>query len=299
MAYHLTNTGIAMKMLLYLFLSMTLFSSCQKGVVQEAINNNGGAVEAKTMNNVAYGTDTAQRMDIYLPANRSKDSTKVIVLIHGGAWMEGDKRDFDSYMAVFKQKLPGYAIVNMNYRLASQLYNHFPAQENDVKSVVNFLFDKGDEYKISDKFVLLGASAGGHLALLHAYKYTAPVKIKAVVSLFGPTNLEDMYNSQTNAFYQYGMSLLIGGTPATNPAAFQQSSPIHFAGAQSPPTIMLHGGRDQLVNINQSISLKAKLDAAGVINQLVTYPNEGHGWYGSKMDDSFNKIEAFIKANVR
>ena len=53
---------------------------------------------------------------------------------------------------------------------------------------------------ISDKFVLLGASAGGHLSLLHAYKYTTPVKIKAVVDFFGPTDLVDMYNNPASIF---------------------------------------------------------------------------------------------------
>lgn len=284
-----------MKFLLSLFLSAMIVSSCQKGVDDVA----GGSLSAATYMNVSYGNDTLQRMDVYLPAGRSKDSTKVIILIHGGAWMEGDKRDFESFIAVFRQRLPGYAIINVNYRLASQAANHFPTQENDIKAAIEQIYGKRDEYQISDKFVLLGASAGAHLALLHSYKYTSPVKVKAVVSLFGPTDLAAMYNSQTNPFYQWALGVLIGGTPTANQNAYNQSSPLFFAGAQSPPTLLLHGGNDALVPINQSISLHSKLQAAGVTTQLVTYPNEGHGWVGANMDDSFNKIEAFIKANVQ
>lgn len=272
-----------------------IVSSCQKGVDDVA----GGSLPAATHMNVSYGNDTLQRMDVYLPAGRTKDSTKVIVLIHGGAWMEGDKRDFESFISVFRQRLPEYAIINVNYRLASQAANHFPTQENDIKAAISQIYSKRDEYQISDKFVLLGASAGAHLALLQSYKYTSPVKVKAVVSLFGPTDLAAMYNSQTNPFYQWALSILIGGTPVSNQDAYNQSSPIFFAGAQSPPTILLHGGNDPLVSIDQSITLHNKLLSAGVTTQLVTYPNEGHGWVGANMDDSFNKIEAFIRANVK
>lgn len=238
-------------------------------------------------------------MDLYLPGGRNADSTKVIILLHGGGWAEGDKRDFASYIPILQQKLPGYAIVNMNYRLASQTANHFPSQENDVKAAVNFLFSKKSDYKISDKYVLLGGSAGAHLSLLHAYKYTSPVKIKAVVSFFGPTDLVEMYNSPSGVFYQSALQILIGGTPVSNPEAFRQSSPINFAGAQSPPTILLHGGNDFLVSPSQSATLKNTLQSAGVATQLVIYPNEGHGWVGANLDDSFNKIAAFLTANVQ
>jgi acetyl esterase/lipase len=283
-----------MKMFLSLLLSTMIAASCQKSIEQASNNNT-----AQTLMNVSYGPDTLQRMDLHLPAGRSIDSTKVIVLIHGGAWMEGDKRDFNSYIDVLKQRLPEYAIINMNYRLASQAGNHFPTQENDVQAAINHIYSKRNEYRISDKIVLLGASAGAHLALLHAYKHTTPVKIKAVVSFFGPSDLADMYNSQTNAFYQYALGLLIGGTPTANPQVYNQSSPTYFANASSAPTILLHGGNDPLVSISQSIALHAKLQAAGVTSQLVTYPNEGHGWIGSSLDDSFTKIIAFLRANVQ
>jgi acetyl esterase/lipase len=284
-----------MKMLISLLMSMFIISSCQKGV-EDGVEN--GTLTARTHMNVSYGSDSLQKMDVYLPAGRSKDSTKVIVLIHGGAWIEGDKRDFASFLAVLQQRLPEYAIFNINYRLASQTANHFPTQEEDVKAAMNFINSKRNEYLVSDKWVLLGASAGAHLALLQSYKYATPVKPKAVVSLFGPTDLAAMYNSSTS-FYQWALSILIGGTPTGNQSAYDQSSPVFFVTAQSPPTLLLHGGSDALVPISQSVTLHAKLQQAGVTTQLVTYPNEGHGWVGANMEDSYNKIEAFIRANVR
>lgn len=201
-----------------------VITSCQKDY-----QNNNQPLSAQTFNDVAYGNDTAQKMDIYLPANRETDTTKMIILVHGGAWLEGDKKDFNSYVSILKQRLPSYAIANINYRLATVAANHFPTQENDMKAALDFLVQKSNEYRVSQKFVLLGASAGAHMVLLQAYKYSTP-KIKAVVSFFGPTDMALLYNSSA-ANAQFAMQILLGGTPLTNPSIYQQSSPINFVDA--------------------------------------------------------------------
>lgn len=271
-----------------------VFTSCQK----DADNGNPAPLPEKTELNVAYGTDAAQKMDIYLPGGRTTGTTKVLIMIHGGGWTQGDKSEFTAYIDTLKRRLPGYAIFNINYRLATGSANFFPTQENDVKAALDFIYSKRNEYFISDKYILLGASAGGHLALLQAYKYTTPVKIKAVVDFFGPTELVDMYNNPPNPLIPLLMTQVTGGTPATHAALYQQSSPFNFATAQSPPTILLHGGVDIVVAPSQSVQLKNKLQTLGVINQYVFYPTEGHGWTGANLADSFDKIQAFITANV-
>src|SRR6187431_471921 len=118
-----------------------------------------------TMLNVSYGTNAQQKMDVYLPANRSATTTKVIIMIHGGGWNTGDKADFNEYVDSLKKREPSYAIFNINYRLANTP-DLFPAQEQDVKAAIEFINSKRQEYLVSDKFALIGASAGAHLALL-------------------------------------------------------------------------------------------------------------------------------------
>lgn len=282
-----------MKNIFLIFILSFVFISCQK-----EIDINIDVAEQTTLNQ-AYSGDALQKMDMYLPAGRTTATTKVIVLIHGGGWSSGDKADFTPFVDTLKKRLPGYAIFNINYRLAAGTSNLFPTQENDVKAAIEFIFSKRNEYKISDKFVLLGASAGAHLSLLQAYKYTAPVKIKAVVDFFGPTDLVDMYNNPASLFAPpLLLTSVVGATPITNAALYQQSSPINFATAQSPPTIILQGGADILVSPNQSLALKNKLQSLGVTHQYVFYPTENHGWTGANLVDSFDKIAAFLGANV-
>ena len=278
------------------FLLMILFilafiSSCKK-------DDGTGQDMSVTMLNVAYGTNAQQKIDVYLPANRSTLDTKVMILIHGGGWNSGDKSDFNAYVDSLKKREPSYAIFNINYRLANTP-DLFPAQELDVKAAVEFIYNKRQEYMISDKFVLVGASAGGHLALLQGYKYSTPVKPKAVVDFFGPTDLVDMYNNPPTPLVPLLLFSVTGFTPTTNNSLYTQSSPINFVSSQVPPTIILHGGVDIVVSPSQSVLLNTKLFIAGVTHQYVVYPTEGHGWVGANLSDSFNKIQAFLAANVQ
>jgi acetyl esterase/lipase len=282
--------------LLLLFSGMLLLNACKK---QDPGNNNP-VVEAAVFPNVSYGTQALQNMDVYLPAGRNSSTTKSMIMIHGGAWTTGDKSNFLPFIDSLQRRLPGYAIFNINYRLSVYPSNLFPTQELDTKAAIEYIYSKRNEYGISDNFVLLGASAGGHLALLHAYKYSSPVKIKSVVDFFGPTDLTEMYNNPGQVPAS-SLALIIGTTPAQNPTLYQQSSPINYVSASaSCPTIILQGGLDPLVNpVTQSLRLKNALQAAGVPNQYVFYPDKGHGvdWDNATYFDAFNKIQSFLSTH--
>ena len=268
-----------------------LFASCKKNENTTSGSNN--TVEASTQLNVQYGSDPLQNMDMYLPANRSA-ATKVMILIHGGAWAAGDKADFNGFVDTLKRRQTDYAIFNINYRLASGFANFFPTQEMDTKAAVEYIYSKKLDYKIGDKFVMLGASAGGHLSLLQAYKYQTPIKIKVVVDFFGPSDMNEMYNA-----FPTSIPFLIEGlaTPVSNPAIYFQSSPINFvSNIAACPTIILQGDADTLVNHTiQSERLRDKLQIAGVAVQYVPYPGKDHGVnWGSAYFDAFNKIQSFL-----
>ena len=275
--------------------------SCQKE--NEAGADNSFA--AKTMLDVSYGTSTAQAMDIYLPANRTVAGTPVMILIHGGGWTTQDKRDalFSPFVDSIRRRLPKYAIFNVNYRLSAKPLNVFPSQEMDVKTAIEYIYSRKSEYGVSDKFVLVGASAGAHLAMLHAYKYSSPIKAKAVVSFFGPADLLDMYNNPAggNPLISLLMADAIGKTPSQDPAIYNNSSPVNFINSTSAmPTILLHGGLDPLVKPAQSISVQTRLTNAGIANQYVFYPNGGHGdWDAATFTDAFNKVQAFLSLHVQ
>lgn len=274
---------------------IVVLASCTKddtGTGQDPISE-------KIMLNTAYGTDAKQSMDIYLPANRNVTNTKVMVIIHGGGWTSGDKTDMSVVVDSLKKRLPDYAFFNINYRLAAWPNNLFPTQEMDVRTAVQFINGNTATWQISKKFVIAGASAGGHLALLQGFKDSVPVKMKAIVSFFGPSDMADLYNNPLPAAPAVAIAALMSGTPTTNATLYYQSSPVNFINSSSAPTILIHGGLDPLVRPSHSTNVQTKLTAAGVANELVFYPTGGHGdWDAATYTDAFNKIQAFLTANV-
>ena len=258
--------------LLSIILFITMLSSCQKDISSSQPGN--GTVAAATMLNVAYGADPLQDIDVYLPAGRAAATTKVMVLLHGGAWTGGDKTDLTAYIDTLKSRLPGYAIFNINYRLSANPQNIFPTQENDVKAAMDFIFSKSATYLVSDKYALVGVSAGAHLAMLQGFKYTSPVKPKAIASFSGPSDLIDLYHNPPggNTLVSLALADAVGAFPEQDSLLYATSSPVNFITSASPPTIIFQGGQDPLVSTAQALEVQTKLTNAGVINQYVFYP---------------------------
>lgn len=274
---------------------MSVVISCQSS--EGSHNRNHSSLPARVIKDVAYGKDSLQKMDVYLPENRSAATTKSLIMIHGGSWNSGSRKDFNAYVDSFRIRQPGYAIFNLDYRLVNAGHK-FPAQENDIRMAIDYIVGHAKEYAVNDsRLVVLGASAGGHLALLQAYKYSSP-RMAAVIDFFGPTDLIDMYRHPWHDMLPLALQMVTGYTPSTNEELYIQSSPVNFVSSSSSPTLIFHGGSDKIVSVNQSKTLSVKLNQAGVISELVIYPNERHGWWGKALSKSFDKIDEFLAKTV-
>lgn len=275
---------------------MNIFTSCKPDAAPLAQEKN---LPEQNFTDVLYGKDSVQVMDIYLPKDRSVQQTKSLILVHGGGWNTGSKAEFYTYIDSFKTRLPDYAIFNINYRLVSGGHR-FPTQENDVKAAVDFIVANAEKYHINkDGLAMLGVSAGAHLSLLQAYKHSSP-KIQAVVDYFGPTDLVSMYNKPWHPLVPLALQMVTGTSPQLNKALYEGSSPVSFVTPQSPPTLILHGGKDEIVDVSQSKALAEKLKQAGVPHQVEIYPSDRHGrWYGKTLISSFDHIEKFLKQHIQ
>jgi acetyl esterase/lipase len=266
--------------------------SCTK-----SIDNDIPKITASTeIINVSYGTTSSQKYDIFLPENRTISTTKVIILIHGGSWISGDKNDLNPLVTYLKNQLPNYAIVNINYQLATIAKAPFPMQINDIQSIIKHLKSKSTEYEITTRIGIIGISAGGHLGMLYAYNFDDFNTIEMVCSIVGPTNFLDKNYTDNPNFAEIinGIQLITQVSHLDNPEYYRQISPYYVASETSPPTILFYGGMDPLVPISQGIDLHNKLDELGVINEFTLYENEGHGWEGLELTDTYTKLENFI-----
>lgn len=280
-----------MKSFFLTVLTIAVFASCKKQDSQTPMQT-----PERIIMDTPYASAARQKMDIYLPANRN-ETTPVVVLIHGGGWSEGNKSDLSSVIPDLKKLLPEYAFVNINYRLVYEGSNRFPTQEQDVKAAVEFVINNHQQLNISSKIVMVGFSAGAHLALLHSYKNDPGKNVAAIVDFYGPTDLPALW--EAGIVQQFILTNVTGKFYADAKTLYEESSPVNYITDQSPPTIVFHGTEDQLVPGSQSTLLVDKLKEKNVTHEFTLYPGEAHGWVGDNLTDSIEKIKAFLKKHVQ
>jgi len=253
--------------------------------------------EAETLKDQAYGSDPLQVADVYIPKDGG-DGNGVVILIHGGSWIAGDKDDFESKPSLIAEQ--GYVVVNMNYRLADpdlalagtpELNTVTVARMlDDIDAVKAYIRKKASKWDCdAGKIALVGASAGAHLALMDALTRNGSGTIKACVSFSGPTDFADS-DFQDNTFdydgtiftVQDGLELIVGtawdtAVGAAN-QAFIDASPIEQSLSQAAHTkfLLVHGELDTLVPYAQAQAMRDKLDAGDVSVDWYLSPTDGH-----------------------
>ena len=277
-----------LKNLFYLAFIGVLFFSCSNE--DSELNSEPEIIEAYEALDVSYGSDSNQVFDIYLPEGRT-ENTNVLFLVHGGSWVGGDKEDKNGVRDYVLQNHPSLGIVNMNYTLAGANSPPIPMQTNDISAVVNYITSNKTSLIISDDIGFIGLSAGAHLSLLWSYANDTNNQVDMVCSIVGPANFTDpAYYNSANPVFQ-SMYILFG-----NPSIpfLESASPYHTATNTSPPTSLFYGGQDPLVPNSQGIDLDSQLTNLGVPHEFTFYEEEGHGWYGQNLTDTFNKISNYI-----
>lgn len=240
------------------------------------------------------------RLDVYQPhrstrpAPRAGDTSRplwpAVIVIHGGSWSGGAKSDFEVYDRWLAAG--GRVVFDVEHRLANSA-QRFPAQIMDIKCAIVWVKNHAAQYHVDPgRIALLGRSSGGQLALLAAYTANDPTlrpascgaretSVRAVVSFYGPADLAWAYAHPGRPDVIDTRRVLenyLGGSPAAAPQAYAAASPIEHVGAQSPPTLFLHGGHDQVVRAENVERITRKLAAAGVPFTYVHLPWANHGF---------------------
>ncbi|MFM8550819.1 MAG: alpha/beta hydrolase fold domain-containing protein [Nitrospiraceae bacterium] len=199
-----------------------------------------------------------------------------VIVVHGGSWQSGNRgqlADLNYYLAS-----RGYVVASVEYRFAPRW--PFPAARDDVRAALAYLQTHAPELGLDpNRLVLLGRSAGGQLALLVAYTVGDPA-IKGAIAFYAPTDLRYSYDHPSNPLVLDSRGVLrayLGGSPDERPEAYETGSPLTFVGANTPPTLLIHGGRDELVNPIHSERLAARLAQAARPVFVLRLPWATHG----------------------
>jgi acetyl esterase/lipase len=240
------------------------------------------------------------RLDLYQPP--STGLAPGVIVIHGGSWQGGDRTQLaalNSYLAA-----RGYVVAAINYRLAPQ--HPWPAARDDVRAAIDYLKTNAPEIGLDPtRLVLLGRSAGGQLALVTAYASDDPA-IRGVISFYAPTDLLYGYANPSNPLVIDSRGTLeayLAGTPETASDAYAAASASVLVNATTPPTLLFHGDRDELVRVRHAEILAERLAAAGRPHLFVRLPWATHGFdfnfVGPGGQISTYAIEHFLAAVTR
>lgn len=231
------------------------------------------------------------RLDIFLPTTQAETRRPAVIVIHGGGWDSRDKSDFPQWDAWLTQQ--GYAVFDIQYRLHPQ--PNWQTATGDVKCAIGWVKRNAAKYGVdAGRLALLGRSAGGHLALLAAYTPGAadlpsscPLddgqtsEVRAVVSFYAPVDMVWDFHNPANQRVIDGPDTIrrfVGGTPETAPAHYAGASPSARVTPQTPPTLLLQSGNDQLVRVENMQRLAGRLAAAGVVHRTLLLPYAQHGF---------------------
>lgn len=233
-----------------------------------------------------YGADVMQSLDLYIPPN-AHAGTPVIVFIHGGGWVAGDK----ALATFFELSKKGYALASVNYRLLWEAA--FPAQIQDCKGAIAFLRSNAGKYKLDpERIAVWGCSSGGHLAMLLATTGNGEVpeweseskgvstRIEAVCDWAGPSDLVSLINSKPlDKYIRLYTKNLVGPPGPGREAKWVLASPVRYIKHGDPPVLIMHAKRDNLIPFSQSEELIERLKSKGVKSQLIALDAPHHSFY--------------------
>lgn len=261
---------------------------------------------------LAYATVGGQelRYDHYAPPPGPAPAPAVIV-VHGGSWRSGDKGEFPG--ASIDLARQGYHVFDVAYRLAPGA--PFPAAVGDVKCAIGVIKRQAAALGIDPgRIALLGRSAGAQIALLAAYAAdqqdlpascdAGDTSVAAVVAFYPPTDLAYDYVNRIKPELTVGaLDSYIGGGPEQFADAYRLATPQTWIGPATPPTLLLHGERDQYVRLRDSQVLADALEQAGRPFGLVELPLANHGFdanfAGLSSQQTRPFVTAFLDATLR
>ena len=204
------------------------------------------------LDDIAYrsGESDAWKLDLAMLEPGGEELRPALVIIHGGGWNAGDKRDRPYRSMLLDYALKGYVTISVNYRLTREA--PLPACIEDCKCAVRWLKAHAKEYKVdTNRIVAYGHSAGAHLVLM--------------LGLCGP----DAGLEGDGGWNDYSSSItaVAGGSPPTEISSRygdpEKYSPITYVTADALPILLIQGTADPIVRKEVTDKFVDKMKSVG------------------------------------
>jgi acetyl esterase/lipase len=295
-----------MKHLLTTIAAVILTAGCASRPAQTIDRNaalNMGLVEHDVVYRIAG--DKNLRLNVYLPdefigeppwwTNDGKGKKPTLLYIHGGGWVAGSKDE--RVLNVLPYVYRDWVVISINYRLAKDA--KAPAAVDDCLIALEWIYANADKYDIdTERIVVSGGSAGGHLALLTGMlregdqlcggklKVGNTRKVAAIVNWYGVTD----FTINPHPLEWFGEDIDLE-------EYVRSLSPINYVREGGTPVLTIHGSEDFTVPVNQAVNLHKKLREVGVQEKLLLIEGKKHGDFSHKeLTQIYQKIWKFLES---
>ena len=205
--------------------------------------------------NLAYGPDPRQKVDVYQP-KPAVANPPMVVFFYGGSWSSGDRADYRFVGEALASQ--GIVAVIADYRLSPQV--RYPVFVQDSASAMRWAFDHAADYGVSpSRIFVMGHSAGAYNAAMLALDRRwleavglSPSRLAGWIGLAGPYDFLPIGDPKTQVAFNW-------------PETPKDSQPLSHASRASPPALLLAPVKDSVVDpVRSTVTMAQKLRSAGV-----------------------------------
>lgn len=261
----------------------------------------------KEERNIVYCAinDRKLLLDVFYPADKTKNSGIAIMIVHGGGWRSGNRTQHYA-LAQHLARL-GYTCFTPEYRLSTEAL--YPAAVYDLKAALRWIKKYTKDYAaVNSRIVVAGFSAGGELAAFlgttnanikfegtgcHNVK---PAHVQAIIDIDGtlsfvhPESGEGDDNKRTSAATYW-----FGYTKKENPDLWEEASPLTHAGPHTPPTLFLNSSVERM-HAGRSDYIKM-LSQYNIYTEVKTFEESPHSFclFHPWFEPTISYIDDFLK----
>ncbi len=244
---------------------------------------------------LSYGTAAENKVDVYTPKRPVEGKHPAVLLIHGGGWKGGSRK---SVVRVYAMPFlrEGFVVASMDYRMSGVA--KAPAAVSDALLALDWFRENAKRFNVdSDRIVVAGDSAGGHMALMTGMVTKSaklgPVNdVAAILNLYGPSDIGELLSGEHRL--EVAEEWIPDGPQRREIA--RAVSPIVYVRKGLPPVNSVHGTADPLVPFEQTVRLTKELRAKGVNAEIVSIAGGKHGFDDRTWnEDVYPAVFQFLK----
>ena len=229
------------------------------------------------------------KLDIYYPIRYSKNYP-LVFFCHGGGWISGFRNQPNNVSWCKFLASKGFAVVSIDYRYGYK--NNMEDILLDYTDALEYVKENSRELSIDkNNIVLMGLSAGGHLALLYSTYHSfnsnkeRMAGIKGVVAYYSPTNLNQIFVSENKSlFAKFATRQTLKDSPVDEDNVYDYYSPINWLSENMIPTLLVHGKLDTTVPFQSSVDFAKKLKYFNIRYAFLVHKKGGHS-FDTQLED--------------